>query len=681
MKHPEVHTADADFASDDPEFSIGDLVRIVWSIRGWLVGGIVIAVLAMVALILLFRVASYEKITEYVIEFRFEGRNNNQYPNGTPFSLSDIVAPAVLSQIYEDDQISRYGMTFRDFQSAVTVAPFSLERQKIIDQFSTIDAKRATVAEFSEAQQKLERDLDAAMKRYAVLRLTAGGFSIPSNEAAKILVDVAKAWERNAIDTRGVVKVDLPAVSPALFEEVNFQGLEKLNKLKFLHDNVAQLRRFVVQISNLPSGELVTDKSTGYTTAVLLNAIDRATLQLTEVAAGWSGTRATDRSETLGVPVNLNSDRLFDPSQLENLDYPIAIDLIRERINLIRANVTRINDIDFGAETTDPTSGFTTNDISKLLDDLDDYTIKRLVAPVVSFGIAKDANLVSIYYNSRLRDLQRQKDTLVNKSRVLDQASQTYQGWVAGASASGQATPGFPPNTSTVIPQLSDNFLDRIIGLSQKGDDTAFRQKLLGESVDLQQQVADIDSEISRITEYTKMVANSDSFKGENATNAENYAYFSKMLDAELPATFAKLKSYAQITERIAYRLRYAQDIYSISMADGEKLPADGSNALKTDFFLRDVPASTDNQTKAVAAELKGYAQIAGNLYDQISKVALGNYQTLFKSANDPGPARAPLLDRFQLLLLAFAAVGGGIIGLVAALLWRLLRRPASAHA
>jgi len=365
---------------------------------------------------------------------------------------------------------------------------------------------------------------------------------------------------------------------------------------------------------------------------------------------------------------------------LENLDYPIAIDLIRERIKLIRANVDRINGIDFGAETVDPISEFTTNDVSKLLDDLDDFTIKRLVAPVVSFGIAKDANLVSIYYNSRLQDLQRQKNTLVNKSRVLDEANQTYQGWAAGAPGAAQAAPGFPPNTSTVIPQLGDNFLDRIIGLSQKGDDTAFRQKLLAESVDLQQQVADIDAEINRITEYTKMLTNSDAFKSENPSNAKNYVFFSKMLDTELPATLAKLKSYAQITERIAYRLRYAQDIYSINVVDTAKESPENSNGLKTDFFLRDVPASTDEQTKAVAQELISYAQVANNLYAQVSTAALGSYQTLFKSASDPQPARNPLIDRFQLLLLALSAMGGGLIGLVVGLLRKSLRRAASAR-
>lgn len=651
---------------EETEISVKDLVRSIWSIRGWLIGGVVLAILIAGAALLAERVATYENVAEYVIEFRFEGRENNQYPNGTPFSLSDIVAPAVLSDVYDAENIAQYGLSYREFQSAVTVAPYVPERQKLIDQFQAIDARRATTAELAEAQEKLQRDLAAASQRYAVIRFTTTGYSIPNAAISKILTSIAKAWERNAIDVRGVVKLNLNAVQPSLFDEANFAGLERLNALRFINQKLADLQNFVQSILTLPGGSLVADEQSGYTASGLLSAISRTSLQLLEVPASWATTSDVASQETLGVPVSLYSDRLFDPAQAEGLDYLIAIDLVRERMSLVRSNVDRLAADEFGELTSDPETGLNIRDVGRLLTDLDEYSIKQLSAPVLSLGIAKNPEVVRLYYNARLQELRREKAVLESKAKVLEEAGQNYQGLSGGANPQ-PGTASFPGGSSTVIPQFGDAFLDRIIELSQKSGDTQFRQDLMKETVSLQRDAADIDAEIGRINEYINVFGNSSERQGDPGA----VAFFIKRLDQDIPAAFEKLKSYADVTRRIAYRLRYAQDISAISVAGH----ADGESNVKPDFFLRDIKTSRAGQLEQIAAELKGYAEIANRLYDQIGRNALGSYQTLFRSANAPEQVRTPLVTRYQLMVLALAAVGGLLLALFIALVRKLVTR------
>ncbi len=157
------------------------------------------------------------------------------------------------------------------------------------------------------------------------------------------------------------------------------------------------------------------------------------------------------------------------------------MDLLRQRGRLIRDNVEQIEARPFGNAARDPATNLSARDVGRLLTDLEDYTLKQLTAPVLSLGIAKNPEVVNLYYRSRLEELQREKQTLASKAQVLEVANKNYQGLVGGGSTA-PAQPGtngqFPPS-STVIPQFGDAFLDRIIQLSQKGGDTEFRQKLL----------------------------------------------------------------------------------------------------------------------------------------------------------------------------------------------------------
>ncbi|MGE0284061.1 MAG: hypothetical protein AB7P20_26080, partial [Rhizobiaceae bacterium] len=366
----------------------------------------------------------------------------------------------------------------------------------------------------------------------------------------------------------------------------------------------------------------------------------------------------------LGTPLNLYSDRLFDENELANLDYLIALDLLRQRGRLIRDNVEQIQSRPFGNAARDPETNLSARDVGRLLTDLEDYTLKQLTAPVLSLGIAKNPDVVNLYYRSRLEELQREKQTLASKAQVLETANKNYQGLVAGAPVGAPAQPGgggggqFPPTSATVIPQFGDAFLDRIIELSQKGGDTEFRQKLLEETVSLQKSAADTDEEIAWIKEYI------DRFGGMPGQDAPERppvdeaqrSYFIGLLDKQLPEVLTKYKDYVDITQRIAERLRVAEDIHSITMPEGEQ-PAG------VDFYLRNGVTSSLT-IEDMLKRLRDYADVANRLYGQLSAETLGRYQHLYSAASDAFRVRQPLVSRFELLVIAFSAILVAMIAL-----------------
>ena len=649
---------------------IGDALRWLWSRRLVIIGCFLLGVFLAGLVALSLRLAQSTNLTEYVVEFRFEGRDENKYPNGTPFALSDIVAPGVLTTVYQSEDLAAFGLSLQQFQSSIYVAPYSPDRRLILDRYEKIDARKATVAELSEAQQALDRELSAATQRYAAIRYTDQGFGLPAAKAATVLERVAQEWERVAIETRGVLGVEITPLPSNVFSDESFAGLEKLNAIRVVRQNIARLRDFVDNVATRPGGNTLQDPETGTTTTTLRSMLDRATIQLAEIPTNWPSAAASQGVSGLGTPLNLYSERLFEEGELANLDYLIALDLLRQRGRLIRDNVDQIEARPFGNAARDPDTNLSARDVGRLLTDLEDYTLKQLTAPVLSLGIAKNPEVVNLYYRSRLEELQREKQTLASKAQVLEVANKNYQGLVGGGS-SAPAQPGtngqFPPS-STVIPQFGDAFLDRIIQLSQKGGDTEFRQKLLEETVTLQQRGADTDEEIAWIKEYV------DRFGGMPGqatpempqTDQSQRDYFVRLLDEQLPAVLKKYKEYVDITQRIADRLRVAEDIHSITMPEGEQ-------QVGVDFYLRNGVQSSMTMEEMLK-RLRHYADVANRLYGQLSAETLGRYKHLYSAASDAARVDQPLLTRFELVFIALAAIMMVLIGLAVSLVAQKVR-------
>ena len=646
------------------EISVGDLVRGLWKMRWLLVLGALVPMLFAGAWLLYSRVSGFERAATYVIEFRFEGRSEDQYPNGLPFSLGDIVAPATLATIYEAEAIADYGMSFREFQTAISIAPFTPDRSLIMEKYVQ-DDRRATIAEVNEAQAALNRELAAAQRRYASIGFTTSNIDIPQSKIDRVLLEIPRAWERYAIENRGILRIDTRMINPNIFQPERIDGLDRLNGLRYLRNALDELSATVNRIADLPGGLIIRETESDHDVSALRWLINRAALQLVEVPAAWSGSESnTVQADAQGLPISVYPPGLFDETSLEGQDYLISIDILRQRMRLIRDNISRILSISNGDAVRDPESGLSARDIERMLFDLDEFTVKLLSAPVLQLGISNNSDVVRLYYDARLQELQRDKQVLADKARIVEQAIQSYQGMMGGSVDVGTSgvEGAFPSTGSTIIPQFGDAFIDRLIELSQRGGDTQFRQDLLQQVINYQREATDLEAEIGRIQEYIRVFTRNA--EGTNVTDPALVRQFTQQLQVELPQAMVRLREYADITTRIAYRLRYAQDIHGI-------VSPDEGSVVNVDYYLRDLPdadTQADNR-RQVLGELMQYAAIANRLYTEISGQALGTYQRLFRAVASPEPVRQPLVTRFDLLVLVLAGLVGGMIALFVGLL------------
>jgi hypothetical protein len=135
----------------DSEIDLLRLARQIWKFKLLIVLVALVFVVVAGLYVSLTRILAKSDIYEYIIQTDFQGRDLDQYPNESPFRLSDIIAPAILSKIYTEKNIEKYGVDKDEFISAFTVAPYTKDRVIIKQKFELLfNKKKATLAELQE---------------------------------------------------------------------------------------------------------------------------------------------------------------------------------------------------------------------------------------------------------------------------------------------------------------------------------------------------------------------------------------------------------------------------------------------------------------------------------------------------------------------------------------------------
>ncbi|MEX0584567.1 MAG: hypothetical protein WEB07_02295, partial [Natronospirillum sp.] len=81
----------------------------------------VIGVLYMAVLVFDFLTLTQTTRYQQVFDLSFSGLSDGQFPDGSPFVLSDIASLAVVSRVYAANQIQDHGLSLTDLISALTV--------------------------------------------------------------------------------------------------------------------------------------------------------------------------------------------------------------------------------------------------------------------------------------------------------------------------------------------------------------------------------------------------------------------------------------------------------------------------------------------------------------------------------------------------------------------------------
>lgn len=107
----------------------------------------------------------------------------------------------------------------------------------------------------------------------------------------------------------------------------------------------------------------------------------------------------------LSYEATIYSSKVVDTGLVGQMDYLIAFEIIREKIRLLRENITAIEELPSGRIVRDDESGLSAPNIERAVFDMEQYQIKPLVTPIRSLGLAKNGQVLNLYFEDQLREL------------------------------------------------------------------------------------------------------------------------------------------------------------------------------------------------------------------------------------------------------------------------------------
>ncbi|MGB7219661.1 MAG: hypothetical protein WBD07_12745 [Vicinamibacterales bacterium] len=228
---------------------------------------------------------------------------------------------------------------------------------------------------------------------------------------------------------------------------------------------------------------------------------------LTDVLATWAKQAIELKGATVyNVPVL--SRNILRPDLLETEDYLVAVDVLRVTVNRILDVASKLESLPGAEIIRTGKDQVSLTEVKANLEDVERFQLQPLLGMIRAEGLTKNAQELSRYVNAQLFQLKLRRDASVARLRAVQDALQDYslqrssrsaadgQGGTAGAGA-GRVAPGV--DTQTMIPQLGEGFLDRLIQMSTptQASEVQYRQRLTDSIIKGSDELASLNQEVA----------------------------------------------------------------------------------------------------------------------------------------------------------------------------------------
>lgn len=372
---------------------IVDIVRLALPKVLWLTlaAGVVFAGLIGVARLYL----PTEQTFSHAIELSFLNSERREYPNGTPFALSDVVAPAVLKSAYTANNLEDHGISLGDFASSVSIKQYAPTLDEVVDRFrAQLSDRKLTLAERTKIEEDMRREIDNLSRQGAIITMIVKSrvpISRPLGE--KVLADIAQFWAVDSVERRGVLK----------------------------------------------------------------------------------------------LPESLDQASLIDSKVAATLDYGLLVELIEKSSGLLKKRIERIKGFPGAVTLTDGETGVNILSLERQVSVLDEFLIQQIGAQIAEFGISRDKQFSPLALTARIGQLERDRARLDNERAAVQRMRENFRSQAVNQAATGSRTE--MPGGGTVIPQLSADFIDRLLSLRDNKSDAEYAQKLASEELELERKL------------------------------------------------------------------------------------------------------------------------------------------------------------------------------------------------
>ena len=244
--------------------------------------------------------------------------------------------------------------------------------------------------------------------------------------------------------------------------------------------------------------------------------------------------------------ISIITENIISDYQISDLNYIIKTDLLRTSITNVIANIESITKIP-GADTTYITnnnnSRINIRDLIFRADFLQNYELQPLVGAINIYGISKTGPLSTVYLQTKMMELERNKKVLVNQKEVYSSALLNYIGIRQNnLNSSNKIKNDVYPQATT---QLDGTFLDKIVNMIQEDGSQKYKQTLTDKVISTGLDITRVDKNISYYTDLMYSFSTKESQFKSNLplpeTNKEKKEVL-KLVAEKLKTTQERLK-------------------------------------------------------------------------------------------------------------------------------------------
>jgi len=231
---------------------------------------------------------------------------------------------------------------------------------------------------------------------------------------------------------------------------------------------------------------------------------------LLDILNTWA-TYAVNEQHVLEYRVSVLSPQIVDDATVDPTDYIAAIQVLRAKIYRVLDNIDDIQKLPGAEQAKIPSDRSSLEEIKIRLEELVRFRLEPLVAVVRAGGLVRNIATTTRFVEDQLAYDQRQLKAAQDATEGARQALVVYAGDQRGVSMNeSEGTQKTPPRSSreTVVPQLGDAFLDRLVALTSQSADTQYRQKLVDEYRNAAKQTIPLDQAVAYDQQILQEVRN-----------------------------------------------------------------------------------------------------------------------------------------------------------------------------
>ena len=184
--------------------------------------------------ILTFNSSTYYSL---VVGLTFPQASQGKYPNGSPFSASDIVSTSILERVWSENKLGDRGIKLQSFLNSVSALPYTGEINFINTKYKQLlSAKGLTRTDIEKIEADYRAEVDQSSSKNIKLLLDSNGENYDPALASKVLTDITTSWNKMAIEKLGVSRapmLDGLVLNAAMKDQPPYVVLNYLNDFIF----------------------------------------------------------------------------------------------------------------------------------------------------------------------------------------------------------------------------------------------------------------------------------------------------------------------------------------------------------------------------------------------------------------------------------------------------------------